>query len=79
MSGKAFSVCFIVYSTAWPCLKERFDDAAISNCYSFNATLGIERLDGKGEIGEFKESGGLMLSINEFLELRAVSNVDCNV
>jgi hypothetical protein len=33
----------------------------------------------RGAIGEFEESGGLMLSINEFLELRAVSNVDCNV
>jgi hypothetical protein len=64
MSGKAFSVCFIVYSTTWPCLKERFDDAAISKCYSFNTILGIERLDGKGEIGEFEKSVGLMLSIN---------------
>jgi hypothetical protein len=60
-------------------LKERVYDAAIWNCYSSNATWGSRRLDGKGEIGEFEKSGGLMLSINEFLELRPVSKVYCNV
>ena len=26
---------------AWPCLKEQFDDAAISNCYSSITTLAV--------------------------------------
>lgn len=55
---------------AWPCLKEHFYDAAISRMLLFQHYLVGSRR--QGEIGEFEDSGGLLLSINKFLELRAV-------
>ena len=38
--GKVFSCGWSYIRTARPCLKERFDDAAISNRHSSNTTFG---------------------------------------
>lgn len=42
--GALLNLCASSYiRIAWPCLKGRFDDAAISKCYSSNTTLGSRR------------------------------------
>ena len=42
VQARLFRECASSYIlTAWPCLKQHFDDAAISNCYSSITTLAV--------------------------------------